>query len=225
MASASKPIVLYGWPTPNARKVTTFLEELKVAYGLDYDIEGIDIGKNVQKQPAFLKINPNGRVPAIVDRARNNFNVFESAAILLYLQQHYDKENKFGFDPKADPDEYSILLQWIFFVHGGLGPIQGQANHFNKYAPEKIPYAINRYIEETKRVYSVLDTRLTERDWLAGPGRGIFTIADANAIPWVRGHAFAGIETLDEWPNVKAWVARAEARPAFKAGLDVAYSK
>ncbi|KAI0080730.1 glutathione S-transferase C-terminal-like protein [Panus rudis PR-1116 ss-1] len=216
----TKPFLLYSWPTPNGKKVTAFLEELKGAYpGVDYDDERIDISKNIQKEDWFIKLNPNGRIPVLVDRSRNNFVVFETAAILLYLQQHYDKDNKFGFHRDNEADDYSVMLQWIFFAHGGVGPMQGQANHFNKFAPEKIPYAIKRYVDETKRLYGVLNIRLTDRDWLAGPGRGKYSIADINVLPWIRIHAFSGIETLDEWPNVKAWVARAEARPSFLAGV------
>ncbi|RPD74359.1 glutathione S-transferase C-terminal-like protein [Lentinus tigrinus ALCF2SS1-7] len=206
MSSGSAPLLLYTGATPNGHKVTTFLEELKAAYGLQYDFENINISTNRQKEPWFIKLNPNGRIPTLVDRSRNNFNVFESAAILLYLQQHYDKEHKFGFDRDTDPDNYSEMLQWIFFAHGGVGPMQGQANHFNKYAPEDIPYAKKRYTEETKRLYSVIEIRLTEnggRDWLAGPGRGRYTLADLNVIPWIRFHKIAGIETLDQWPALK----------------------
>ncbi|KAI0751424.1 glutathione S-transferase C-terminal-like protein [Daedaleopsis nitida] len=221
MSSGSAPLVLYTTGTPNGHKVSVFLEELKTAYGLQYDVEKIELSKNTQKEPWFIKLNPNGRIPTLVDRSRNNFNVFESAAILLYLQQHYDKNNKFAFDKDQDPDSYSEMLQWIFFAHGGVGPMQGQSNHFNKFAPEDIPYAKKRYLEETKRLYGVLEIRLQDRDWLAGPGRGVYSLADINVIPWVRIHGFAGIESLDPWPRVKAWVEAAEARPAFQAGINV----
>ncbi|KAI0076733.1 glutathione S-transferase C-terminal-like protein [Panus rudis PR-1116 ss-1] len=215
----SKPLLLYWWPTPNGKKVTAYLEELKAAYpGIDYDGEKIDISKNIQKEDWFINLLMNGRIPVLIDRSRNNFVVFETAAILLYLHQHYDKENKFGFNRDTEADDYSVMLQWMFFAHGGIGPMQGQATHF-RFASEKLPYAIERYLNETKRLYGVLEIRLTDRDWLAGPGRGKYSIADINALPWVRGHTFAGIETLDAWPNVKAWVARAEARPQFLAGV------
>ncbi|KAI0721818.1 glutathione S-transferase C-terminal-like protein [Cerioporus squamosus] len=224
MSSGSAPLLLYTGATPNGHKVTILLEELKLAYGLQYDFENINISTNRQKEPWFIKLNPNGRIPTLVDRSRNNFNVFESAAILLYLVQHYDKEKKFTFDADADPDNYSVMLQWIFFAHGGVGPMQGQANHFNKYAPEDIPYAKKRYTEETKRLYGVLEIRLNEdggRDWLAGPGRGKYSLADLNVIAWIRFHKIAGIESLDQWPALKAWVERAEARPGFQAGIHV----
>ncbi|KAI0770324.1 glutathione S-transferase C-terminal-like protein [Fomes fomentarius] len=221
MSSGEAPLLLYTTGTPNGHKVSVFLEELKAAYGLQYDVHKIDLSKNTQKEPWFIKLNPNGRIPTLVDRSRNNFAVSESAAILFYLQQHYDKENKFSFDKDKDPDSYSELLQWIFFTHGGIGPMQGQSNHFHRYAPEDIPYAKKRYSEETKRLYGVLEIRLQDRDWLAGPGRGVYSLAEMNAVPWVRIHTYASIESLDEWPHVKAWVERALARPAFQAGIKV----
>lgn len=208
-----------GW-SPNGAKATITLEELKEAYGLEYKQSNINISTNKQKEPWFIDINPNGRIPALVDGKRGDFKVFESGAILLYLAQHYDPEHKFSFDPAKSPDDYSELLQWIFFAHGGIGPMQGQANHFGRFAKEKIPYAINRYLEETKRLYGVLEIRLKDRDYLAGPGRGTYTIADINAFGWVNIHGFAGIESLDPWPQVKAWVERINERPAVKTGLE-----
>ncbi|KAH9844005.1 glutathione S-transferase-like protein [Rhodofomes roseus] len=223
MATGNKPLLLYTGATPNGHKVSVFLEELKAAYGSpDYDVFSINISTNVQKEPWFIKLNPNGRIPTLVDRSRNNFVVFETAAILLYLQQHYDKEKKFGFDPVTQADDYSVMLQWIFFAHGGVGPMQGQSHHFNRYAPEDIPYAKKRYIDETKRLYGVLEIRLSQdRDWLAGPGRGTYSLADINVFPWVRIHKHAMVETLDEWPNLKAWVERLLARPTVQAGIAV----
>ncbi|KAJ3551868.1 hypothetical protein NM688_g4458 [Phlebia brevispora] len=222
--SSPKPILLYTWKTPNGHKVQVFLEELKAAYGtdvIDYDVEFIDISKNIQKEDWFIKLNPNGRIPVIVDRKRDNFVVFETGAILGYLQQYYDTENKFGFDVTKEPNYFSETVQWIFFAHGGVGPMQGQAAHFNKFAPEQIPYAQKRFTAEVKRLYGVLDIRLAGRDWLVGPGRGKYSIADINAVTWVRIHAFTGVETLEEWPNVKAWVARANERPALQAGVSL----
>jgi len=221
MSTSPKPFILYYAPTPNGTQASVFLEELKAVYpGIEYDVQKIEISKNVQKEPWFLKLNPNGRIPVLVDRSRDNFAVFETGAILLYLAHNYDKELKFWF-PFEDTKNHSEMLQWVFFAHGGVGPMQGQANHFNRFAPEDIPYAKKRYVDETKRLYGVLEIRLKDRDWLAGPGKGKYTIADVKAIPWVRIHAYAGIETLDQWPNVKDWVERAEARPAFQAGLQV----
>ncbi|KAH9921279.1 glutathione S-transferase C-terminal-like protein [Amylocystis lapponica] len=222
MATSTQPLTLYTGATPNGHKVSIFLEELKATYGApDYNVFKIDISTNVQKEPWFIKLNPNGRIPVLVDHSRNDFVVFETAAILLYLQQHYDKDGKFGFDKDKDADNYSELLQWIFFAHGGVGPMQGQSNHFNKYAPEDIPYAKKRYLEETKRLYGVLEIRLTDRDWLAGPGRGVYSIADINVLAWIRFHKFAGIETVDQWPRLKVWLESALARPGFQAGIAV----
>jgi len=218
--SSHAPLHLYTAGTPNGKKPSILLEELKAAYpGFDYSYERIDILNNVQKEPWFIEINPNGRIPALVDHSRSDFKVFESAAILIYLVTHYDKERKFTFEPASN--EYSDALQWIFFAHGGVGPMQGQANHFYRFAPEKIPYAIKRYQDETKRLYSVLEIRLKDREYLAGPGKGTYSIADINVFPWLNGHAFAGIESLDEWPGVKAWFERIKARSAVQAGLNV----
>jgi len=220
--SQQAPLLLYTATTPNGFKPSILLEELKAAYpGFSYDFQKIDFSKTEQKEDWFLKINPNGRIPALSDRSRNNFNVFESAAILLYLEQHYDKESKFSFDPATHPDEYSEVLQWIFFAHGGVGPMQGQANHFYRYAPEKIPYAIKRYIDETKRLYSVLNDRLESRDYLVGTGKGKYSIADINVFPWVKGWSWSGVESIDEFPHVKAWIDRIAARPQVVAGLNV----
>ncbi|PCH40011.1 glutathione S-transferase C-terminal-like protein [Wolfiporia cocos MD-104 SS10] len=218
---SSKPLQLYTASTPNGRKVSILLEELKAMYGIDYDVHKIDISQNTQKEPWFIQMNPNGRIPVLVDRNRVNFTVFETAAILLYLEQHYDTQLKFSFDPSNSPNDYSEMLQWIFFTHGGIGPMQGQANHFVRAAPVDIPYAKQRYLDETKRLYGVLDIRLRNRDWLAGPERGTYSIADLNAFPWVDGHSYCGIETLDQWPHVKAWIERNLERPAVRAGMAV----
>lgn len=221
--SSKNAITLYSLGTPNGHKVSTYLEELRAAYGLDYDVYKIDFGKTEQKEPWFIKINPNGRIPAIVDRSRggpDGFSVFESAAILLYLAQHYDKEHRFWFKPDEQPDDYSEMLQWIFFAHGGVGPMQGQANHFVKFAPEDIPYGKKRYVDETKRLYNVLEIRLKDRDYLAGPGRGTYSLADINVYPWVAIRHFVDI-SVDEWPNLKSWVKRMAEKPAVKAGSQV----
>jgi len=217
---STKPLLLYTGNTPNGHKVTVFLEELKREYpNVDYDYELIDISTNRQKEPWFIALNPNGRIPVLVDRSRDNFVVFETAAILLYLAQHYDTEKKFYFPFETSPNDWSETLQWIFFAHGGVGPMQGQSNHFHRYAKEDIPYAKTRYLEETKRLYGVLEIRLSNRDWLAGPGRGKLSIADFNVSPWVRVHSYANVENLDEWPNVKAWLNRLLEREGFKAGV------
>ncbi|KAG1872314.1 glutathione S-transferase [Suillus subalutaceus] len=215
-APKPKPFVLYTAGTPNGRKVSVFLEELRAVYGekVDYDFEKIDIGRNVQKEPWFIKLNPNGRIPVLVDRAREDFVVFETAAILLYLEQHYDPERKLGFDPVSQPNDYSEMLQWMLWAHGGVGPMQGQANHFNRFAPVDIPYAKNRYILETKRLYGTVITS-------PGPGRGVYSAADINVFPWINVHQFAGIESLDEWPSLQMWFGRIEARKAVQDGLAI----
>lgn len=149
------------------------------------------MGGNEQKEPWFIDtLNPNGRIPVLVDKTRKSttgadgFSIFESAAILLYLSQHYDKDHKLWFDAETQPEHYSEMLQWIFFAHGGVGPMQGQANHFHRAAPEDIPYGKKRYLDETKRLYEVLNIRLNGRDYLAGPGKGVYSIADINVFPW-----------------------------------------
>nr|AWK67873.1 glutathione transferase-like protein [Sparassis latifolia] len=199
------PLLLYTTTlSPYGRKASVLLEELKAAYrNFDYDVYQINNSKNEQKEPWYLKLNPSGVVPTLVDRERGDFPIFESAAILLYLEQHYDPENKFTFDPVTQPNDYSEMLQWVCFAHGGIGPMQAQgmricrsqsygissfqyfkAAYYYMFATEDVPYAKKRYVDETKRLYGVLDIRLTDRDWLAGPGRGIYSIADINALTW-----------------------------------------
>ncbi|KAJ4326007.1 hypothetical protein N0V94_000372 [Neodidymelliopsis sp. IMI 364377] len=197
--------------TPNGQKISIFLEELHIPY----TVTSIDLGADDQKAPSFLKINPNGRIPAIIDHTRNSFPVFESGAIFLYLAEHYDKDYKFSFE---DSDEKSEMLQWLFFQNAGVGPIQGQANHFFRYAPEKIQYGIDRYQNETKRLYSVLETRLQGRDFLVGKGKGKYSVADMSTFTWVRWGPWAGIE-LGEFPRLKEWAEGIEGREAVKKGL------
>ncbi|KAF8713389.1 Glutathione S-transferase, C-terminal domain, partial [Rhizoctonia solani] len=204
-------------------KVSILLEELKDAYGLEYAFRNIDIRNNEQKEPWFLKINPNGRIPALVDPSRDGFIVFESAAIVLYLAQASIafKVITSSYDPITEPDSYSEQLQWIFFTHGGIGPMQGQAGHFYRFAPEQIPYALDRYVNEVKRLYSVLNERLSGREYLVGPGKGRYGLADINAFPWVRAHRWAGVENLNDYPHIQAWLDRIYERPQAKRGLDV----
>ncbi|THH09438.1 hypothetical protein EW145_g2008 [Phellinidium pouzarii] len=216
---SSKPIVLYTQTTANGVAVSILLEELKAIYGgPDYEsvsmsIRNSDIGNvhNQVKSPWFLEINPNGRIPAIT---HNGFPVFETSAILLYLAQQFDSKRAFSHDPVADPQGYSKELQWLFFAHGGVGPMQGQANHFNLYAPEKLPYAINRYLNETRRLYSVLEARLEGREYIIDT----YGLADIKTFPWVRRADVAGV-SLSEFPRLKAWVERISARPAVQKGL------
>ncbi|KAJ7505406.1 glutathione S-transferase, partial [Mycena galericulata] len=178
----------------------------------------IEFSKNEQKEPWFIKLNPNGRIPVIVDRARDDFVVFETGAILLYLQQYYDKEGKFGFDAVKQPNETSEVLQWIFWANGGF-QLTSTAGHFLN-AKEKIPYAQGRYVDETKRLFGVLEIRLQDqnREYLVGDK---LTIADINAYPWVAGHKLCGVETLDEWPALKSWFDKIAARDATKAGYTI----
>ncbi|KAF9465391.1 glutathione S-transferase [Collybia nuda] len=223
MSTSTKPLVFYTAKiTPNGHQVSVLLEELKAAYpggNTDYDLEIINMGLGTQKEPWFLKLNPNGRIPVLVDRSQDNFAVFESSAILLYLAQQYDKDHKFWFNPSTNLKEHSEMMQWMFFTHGGIDPMQGQSNHFRHFAP--IPYARDYFLDETKRCYGVLEIRLADRDYLAGEGKGKYSLADIKTFPWVRLHAFTGIETLDEWPNVKAWVRRCEAREGAQAGINL----
>ncbi|RIA99246.1 glutathione S-transferase [Glomus cerebriforme] len=204
-------ITFYTVGTPNGVKVSIVLEEL----GIPYKVREISFQKNEQKEPWFLKINPNGKIPAIIDHSRGDFNVFESGAIMIYLCEHYDPEGKLL--PK-DPNLRSQVIQWIMFQMGGLGPMQGQSSHFNRYAPEKIPYAIKRYSDETKRLYSVLNDSLEGKEYLVG---NRYTLADAISYPWVRAHFLSGIPSINEFPNLKTWIARIDERPATQKGLNV----
>ncbi len=203
-------IQLYTWPTPNGHKVHIMLEET----GLAYDIHAIDIGAGDQFDPKFLKISPNNKMPAIIDPdgpGGGPYSVFESGAILMYLA---DKTGQFL--PK-EPRAYWDTVQWLMFQMGGVGPMLGQAHHFRNYAPEKIPYAIDRYTNEASRLYGVIDRRLGESEWLAGPD---YTIADMATFPWLRSYENQG-QDLDDYPNLKAWFERINARPAVERGLQV----
>ncbi len=212
MTAAS--IDLFTAPTPNGHKVSIMLEELGVAY----NIVRLDLGSGAQKKPEYLAINPNGRIPAIVDHAPTDggapFSVFESGAILIYLAEKYGK-----FQP-ADIRGRSEVLQWLMFQMGGVGPMQGQANVFFRYWHEKYQPAIDRYQNETKRLYGVLEKRLEGRDFLCGAGRGDYTIADIIMFPWPNIHAWAGVE-IDDLPNLNRWLDAIRARPAVQRGLAV----
>lgn len=197
-------IELFYWPTPNGHKVTMFLEET----GTPYEIRPIDIGKGAQFAPDFLKIAPNNRMPAIVDHAPADggapISVFESGAILLYLA---DKTGRFV---PADIRGRVETLQWLFWQMGGLGPMAGQNHHFVQYAPEKIPYAMKRYVDETNRLYGVLNKRLADRAFVAGDA---YTIADMAAYPWIVPWEKQG-QNLDDFPHLKRWFEAIAARPA-----------
>ncbi|KAI5922789.1 glutathione S-transferase [Camillea tinctor] len=215
---AKSGIELLTFGTPNGYKASVLLEELKEAYGKDYTWQSINISKNTQKEPWFIAINPNGRIPAIVDHDRGDFAVFEGIAILGYLTRLYDPENKFSFP--VDSDDYTVAEEWIGWQHGGLGPMQGQANHFLRFAKEKIPYATQRYVGESERLYGILDKRLENRDYIVGPGRGKYSIADISIIGWANFASFSGIN-LDLFPNVQKWIARLFERPAVQKGFAI----
>ncbi|KAF9569038.1 glutathione S-transferase [Agrocybe pediades] len=221
-----KPLTLYTCVSPNGQQTCVFLEELKEAYPgvIDYEVVNLILKELVQKEPWFLKLNPNGRVPVLVDHTCEEFPVFESSAIMLYLAQRFDKNHVFWFDVQQEPAAYSEMLQWIFFAHGGLAPMEGQAGYFATFCEVDIPYCKKRYTDEVKRLFGVLEVRLQGRDYLVGSGKGKYSLADMKAYPWVRVHQYTGIEDLDPWPAVKAWTERCEARPAVRIGLEVGRS-
>ncbi len=199
-------IDLYTAPTPNGWKASIMLEEV----GLPYTVKPIDLGKLEQKEDWYTALNPNGRIPTIVDRDADDFAVFESGAILIYLAEKTGK-----LLPK-DAAGRSVAIQWLMFQMAGVGPMQGQANVFFRYAPEKIEYAIHRYQNETKRLYTVLDARLAEHEYLAGD----YSIADIATWPWAILHGWAGVD-IEDLPNLRAWIERVGARPAVQAGRAV----
>ncbi|KAK4702464.1 glutathione S-transferase, partial [Phenoliferia sp. Uapishka_3] len=207
--------------TPNGIKVSVALEELKAVGAIpSYAFTPVAFSKNEQKSDWFMAVNPNGRIPALVDNreGKKPINVWESASILLYLSKTYDTKFAFHFE---DEDEETEMINWIFFLQGGVGPMQGQANHFNRYAPEKIQYGIDRYQNETKRLYSVYEAQLAGgKEFLVGADKGKYSYADICSYPWFRFHDWAGVG-LEKFPNVAAWMARNEARPAVLAGLKV----
>jgi GST-like protein len=196
-------IELYYWPTPNGHKITLFLEET----GLPYTIVPVNIGKGDQFKPDFLKIAPNNRMPAIIDRAPSDggapISVFESGAILEYLG---DKTGQFF---PTDLRRRNEVRQWLFWQMGGLGPMAGQNHHFSQYAPEKIPYAIQRYVNETNRLYGVLNKRLADREFVAGD----YSIADMACYPWIVPHQNQG-QDLNTFPHLKRWFETIQSRPA-----------
>jgi GST-like protein len=201
-------IDLYTAPTPNGYKVSILLEELK----LPYNVVSIELEKKEQKKTEFLKLNPNGRIPIIVDHENNDFTVFESGAILIYLAE---KSGKFL---SSDPNGRSVTLQWLMFQMGGIGPMQGQAHVFYRYAPEKIEYAIERYQKETLRLYTVLDTQLKENEYLTGD----LSIADIATWPWVIRYRWAGLD-IGNLPHLQRWLDVLAERPAFQRGIEVPY--
>ena len=197
-------IDLYYWTTPNGHKISIFLEEA----GLPYDVHPINISQNDQFKPEFLKISPNNKIPAIVDHEPADggapLSLFESGAILLYLAEKTGQ-----FLPK-DLRGRQLALQWLFWQMGGLGPMAGQNHHFSQFAPEKIPYAIKRYIDETARLYGVLDKQLADHDFVAGSE---YSIADMAIYPWIVSHKWQS-QKLEDFPNVLRWFNHIKDRPA-----------
>ena len=207
---ASDDIVLYFWPTPNGQKISIMLEEI----GEPYEVRYVDIGAGAQFEPAFLAISPNNKIPAIVDPDGPDgkpLSLFESGAILQYLGR------KTGMFYPVDERGRVEVEQWLFWQMGGLGPMAGQNHHFGTYAPEKLPYAINRYVNETARLYAVMDKRLADREYLAGE----YSIADMACYPWIVPYERQG-QDLAQFPHLKRWFEAIRARPATIRAYDKA---
>lgn len=203
-------IEVHSWPTPNGHKVHIMLEEC----GLAYRAIPVNIGAGEQFRPAFLEISPNNKIPAIVDPDGPDgqpISVFESGAILVYLAAKTGR-----FLPSGDRAKFEVL-QWLMFQMGGVGPMLGQAHHFRMYAPEKIPYAIDRYTNEARRLYGVIDRRLAASAWLGGDE---YSIADIATFPWLRSWQNQGI-VLEDYPHLKRWFDTIAARPAVQRGVQV----
>ena len=207
-------IDVYSWPTPNGHKVHIMLEECGYKLGKDWLAHPINIGKGDQFTAEFLKISPNNKIPALVDPNGPDgkpISMMESGAILLYLAAKTGK-----FMPKTDRAKFE-MMEWLMFQMGGVGPMLGQAHHFRIYAPEKIEYAVNRYTNEAKRLYGVMDKRLSANKFIAG---NTYTIADIAIFPWLRSWQNQGIDWAD-YPHVKAWFDKIAARPAVIRGVTV----
>jgi glutathione S-transferase len=200
-------IDLYTAATPNGWKISIALEEL----GLAYAVHPLSLSNMEQKQDWYLKLNPNGRIPTIVDRGNDDFAVFESGAILIYLAE------RTGRLMPTDAKGRSRVIQWLMFQMAGVGPMMGQANVFLRYAPEKIPYAIDRYQREVRRLFEVLERQLTSHEYVAGEQ---YSIADIAHWAWIHGHEWSGV-SIDGLPHLARWVGRIAARPAVKRGRAV----
>ena len=199
---------LYNWPTSNGKKINIMVEEL----GVEYTIHPIAIGKDDQFSPDYVKINPNSKIPAIVDRDGPDgkpYTLFESGAILMYMGEKHGQ-----FFPHEMARRYETI-QWLMFQMGGVGPMFGQAHHFRRAAKEKVPYGIERYTNETRRLWGVMEAHLAENEWFAA---GEYTIADIAVFPWTQRYEWQGI-ALEEFPNVKRWYETVEARPGVQRGL------
>jgi GST-like protein len=202
-------IDLYTWPTPNGKKISIMLEET----GLPYRANKIDITNNEQFAPEYLAINPNGKIPSIVDHdgpGGGDFTVFESGSILIYLAE------KAGMLLPTEPVARITTIEWLMFQMSALGPMLGQAHHFRRFAPEPVPYAVERYEKEAARLYGVLDRRLGEVEYLAGA----YSIADIASFPWIYRYEWQGI-ALEDYPNVARWFKAIKARPAVQRGIKV----
>jgi GSH-dependent disulfide-bond oxidoreductase len=207
-------IDVYSWPTPNGHKIHIMLEECGFKLGRDWQAHPINIGKGDQFAPEFLKISPNNKIPALVDPSGPDgkpIHLMESGAILLYLASKTGK-----FLPKSDRAKFEVL-EWLMFQMGGVGPMLGQAHHFRVFAPEQIPYAINRYTSEAKRLYGVMDKRLQASPYLGGK---TYSIADIAIFPWVNSWQKQGIDWAD-YPTLKIWFDKVAARPAVQRGCKV----
>jgi glutathione S-transferase len=233
LKSNMKPVQLYTAGTPNGQKVSIMLEEIKALNpSFTYETHAIDMSKNEQKEEWFLKMNPNGRIPTLLDpnntaTESEGFPVMESLAIMLYLEKLYDDKHAFSWpdtDPKAQ-NYRSLVLQWASWQMAGQGPMQGQANHFRMQATgdskNVVPYGLKRYHDETVRLYEVLERGLEGRDYLVGDGKGKYSLADMITFPWALWYRFAGIRNDEVGPNVKAWIERIKQRPAVQKGLAV----
>ncbi|MEY4295276.1 MAG: hypothetical protein RLY82_964 [Pseudomonadota bacterium] len=211
-------IDLYSWPTPNGHKIHIMLEECGFKLGRDWLVHPINISKGDQFAPEFLKISPNNKIPALVDPngpGGKPIHLMESGAILLYLASKTGK-----FLPKSDHAKFEVL-QWLMFQMGGVGPMLGQAHHFRMFAPEQVPYAINRYTAEAKRLYGVMDKRLQTSPFIGGK---TYSIADIAIFPWVNSWQKQGIDWAD-YPTLKAWFDKIAARPAVQRGCKILLPK
>jgi GSH-dependent disulfide-bond oxidoreductase len=205
----ARPIDLYYWPTPNGWKVIVFLEEA----GAPYNVVPVDITAGDQFEPSFLEISPNNKIPAIVDHdgpGGEQISLFESGAILIYLAEKTGR-----FYPESPRERYGVL-QWLMFQMGSVGPMLGQNHHFRQYAPEEIPYAVNRYTNEAARLYEVMDRRLSEVEYFAGD----YSIVDMAIYPWVVPHERQG-QKMEDFPNLRRWYESMGARPAVRRALEV----
>lgn len=227
----AKGLHLITQSTPNGQKVQILLEELKDVYNTEWTTTLINISTNEQKKDWFLRLDPNGRIPVLVDNTQNPpFPVMETSAELLYLLKESDKNDTFGF---KDEHERSQCLQWLFFWHGSGAPYQGQVNHFTKAAPEKIEYAINRFHNETLRVYGVIEIHLSgkytgsPREYLAGHGKGKYSVADIGTWPWIKGWKMSGFtdDEMKSFPHLLKWIDRIAERPAVKRGIGEKYQQ